>query len=80
MEKKVLVPHLNTSKKKGILVAWVKEEGQEVKEGDILYEIEVEKVIRQVEAESCGFLTALLVEEGDEVVEGQQVAIIEIEG
>lgn len=79
MKKTLKVPMLNNSNKAGVLVAWLKEEGDPVKVGDPIYEVETDKVVRQVEAEEAGRFAKQLVEEGDEVVEGQEVATLDLD-
>lgn len=79
MKKSLVVPSLNTNKKAGTLVAWLKEEGDKVEAGEAIYEIETDKVVRQVESEFAGTLVGVQVEEGDEVEEGKEVAFVEIE-
>ncbi len=80
MKKTLKVPTLNNSDKAGVFVAWLKEEGDLVEVGEPIYEVETDKVVRQVEAEEAGRLGEQLVEEGDEVTEGQEVATLDLEG
>ena len=73
----VKMPQLRPEMDKGLLVAWLKNPGDKVDQGDPLYEIESDKVVSQIAADCGGTLTQQLAEEGDEVQVDQVVAIIE---
>jgi Pyruvate/2-oxoglutarate dehydrogenase complex, dihydrolipoamide acyltransferase (E2) component, and related enzymes len=77
MEKKLVMPKLRAEMKKGVLCAWLKEEGDTVEAGEPLYEIETDKVVNQVEATESGVLRKQLRGEGDEVPVLEPVAILE---
>lgn len=77
MEKKIQMPKLSPEMKKGVLVAWLKAPGDAVKKGDILFEVETEKVVSEVEAGEDGVLRSVYFEEGDEVAADETVAILE---
>lgn len=72
----VKVPSVGESITTGILGAWRKKEGEFVRSGDIIFEIETDKVTSEVYAETDGVLTQL-VTEGTEVNVGQVVARID---
>ncbi|MDO5734632.1 MAG: lipoyl domain-containing protein [Eubacteriales bacterium] len=72
--KKVIVPRLAPNMESGVLVAWLKAEGDKVAAGDVLYEIETDKVVSQIEAETEGELKRIIVDEGELVSPGQAVA------
>lgn len=75
-ETKILMPELKPGIKSSTLCAWLKEEGETVKAGEGLFEVETEKVVTQVEATRDGIVTKLLAQEGDEVETNAPVAII----
>jgi pyruvate/2-oxoglutarate dehydrogenase complex dihydrolipoamide acyltransferase (E2) component len=77
MEKKLMMPKLRPEMEKGVLCAWLKEEGDEVKVGEPIYEIETDKVVNQIEATDSGVLKKQLCGEGDEVAALSPVAILE---
>ncbi len=77
MKKKIALPKLSDEMKSAVLCAWLKQEGEEYKKGEPIYEIETEKVISQVEAEEDGIMVHQLVEEGDEVSVGAELAEVE---
>lgn len=79
MEKQLSMPKLRPEMTSGVLCAWLKEEGESVRAGEPLYEIETDKVVNQIEATESGVLKKQLQEEGDEVEAGAPVAILETE-
>lgn len=76
MAVEVKVPSVGESITSGILGSWKKSPGQYVNSGDLLFEIETDKVTSEVYAEASGELEQL-VSEGDEVKIGQVVARID---
>ena len=79
MEKQLSMPKLREEMTKGVLCAWLKEEGERVEAGEPLYEVETDKVVNQIEATEGGVLKRQLLEEGDEAAPGAPVAILETE-
>src|SRR5262245_16284277 len=63
----------------GTIVRWLKNEGDQVKAGEPLYELDTEKVTQEGEAEASGILLRIAVASG-EVPVGQTVAVIGQEG
>jgi pyruvate dehydrogenase E1 component beta subunit len=64
MPTQVLMPALSPTMEKGNLAKWVKKEGDEVKAGDVIAEIETDKATMEVEAVDEGTLGKILVPEG----------------
>jgi pyruvate dehydrogenase E1 component beta subunit len=64
----VLMPALSPTMTEGKLARWVKKEGEKVKSGDVLAEIETDKATMEVEAVDEGTLGKILVAEGAENV------------
>jgi pyruvate dehydrogenase E2 component (dihydrolipoyllysine-residue acetyltransferase) len=60
----------------GVIVRWLKSEGDQVQKGDPLYELDTEKVTQEVEADSSGVLLRILANEGDEIDVGKAIAVI----
>ena len=77
MEKTKKIPKLRPEMQNGVLCAWLKNEGDEVKAGEPVYEIETDKVVNQIEATDSGVLKKQLCEEGDTVDVLSPVAILE---
>ncbi|MFG1393906.1 pyruvate dehydrogenase complex E1 component subunit beta [Xanthobacter agilis] len=77
----VLMPALSPTMEKGNLTKWVKKEGDTVKSGDVLAEIETDKATMEVEAVDEGVLAKILVPEGtQDVAVNTPIAIIAAEG
>src|SRR5262245_28948173 len=77
----VLMPALSPTMEKGNLAKWVKREGDAVKAGDIIAEIETDKATMEVEAADEGTLGKILVPEGTaDVAVNTPIAMILAEG
>jgi pyruvate dehydrogenase E2 component (dihydrolipoamide acetyltransferase) len=76
MVTEVVMPKMGYDMTEGTIVRWRKHEGDEVKRGDIIAEVETSKVTVEVEAYSSGILRKILVPEGQTVPVGEVVAII----
>ena len=72
----IKVPSMGESITSGILSVWNVSNGDFVKEGAVIYELETDKVTSEVQSDVSGTIT-LNVEEGEEVAIGQTVASIE---
>ncbi len=75
----VIMPALGMAQDSGIVVAWHKEPGEAVSEGDPLLEVETDKATMEVEAARSGYLAAILAEAGDDVPVGRVIAVISTE-
>jgi pyruvate dehydrogenase E2 component (dihydrolipoamide acetyltransferase) len=75
----VKLPRLGQGMESGVIVRWLKSEGDAVKKGEPLYELDTDKVTQEVEAEVEGTLVRIVVPEG-EVEVGATVAVIEGDG
>ncbi len=78
MEKSIKMPKLNNDMQKGILANWNKEPGDPVKKGEVLFEIETDKVVSEVESLEDGVLKEIRFDEGDEVPVDSTVALLEV--
>jgi pyruvate dehydrogenase E1 component beta subunit len=77
----VLMPALSPTMEKGNLAKWVKHEGDKVKSGDVIAEIETDKATMEVEAVDEGTLGKILVPEGTEdVAVNTPIAVILADG
>ncbi|MBB5690080.1 pyruvate dehydrogenase complex E1 component subunit beta [Roseomonas alkaliterrae] len=65
----ILMPALSPTMTEGKLARWLKKEGDAVKSGDVIAEIETDKATMEVEAVDEGTITAILVPEGTEGVQ-----------
>jgi pyruvate dehydrogenase E2 component (dihydrolipoamide acetyltransferase) len=81
MSATVLMPALSPTMEKGKLAKWLKKEGDKVKSGDILAEIETDKATMEVEAVDEGVLAKILIAAGTEdVLVNTPIAVIAGEG
>jgi len=77
----VLMPALSPTMEKGKLAKWLKKEGDAVKSGDVLAEIETDKATMEVEAVDEGTIGKLLIAAGtDDVLVNTPIAVILGEG
>jgi pyruvate dehydrogenase E2 component (dihydrolipoamide acetyltransferase) len=77
----ILMPALSPTMEKGNLAKWLKKEGDAVKSGDVLAEIETDKATMEVEAIDEGILAKIVVPEGTaDVAVNQLIAIIASDG
>ncbi len=76
MATEVIMPALNPGQETGILLEWLKQEGETIEKGEPLMEIETDKANVEVEAEVTGILSNISVQPGDEIHVGEVIAII----
>jgi pyruvate dehydrogenase E2 component (dihydrolipoamide acetyltransferase) len=79
MATEVKLPRLGQGMESGVIVRWLKAEGDTIARGDPLYELDTDKVTQEVEAEVDGVLTKIVVAEGETEV-GATVALVETNG
>jgi pyruvate dehydrogenase E1 component beta subunit len=81
MPTEVLMPALSPTMEKGNLAKWLKKEGDAIKSGDVIAEIETDKATMEVEAADEGTLGKILVPEGTaDVAVNTPIAVILGEG
>lgn len=61
---------------RGTILRWAKREGESFEIGDILYEVESEKAVNEIEAKLPGTLVRITVEEGEECPVGTLLAVV----
>jgi pyruvate dehydrogenase E2 component (dihydrolipoamide acetyltransferase) len=69
----ILMPALSPTMEKGNLARWVKKEGDKIKAGDVLAEIETDKATMEVEAVDEGTLAKIMVPDGTQDVPVNQL-------
>jgi pyruvate dehydrogenase E2 component (dihydrolipoamide acetyltransferase) len=78
---KILMPALSPTMEKGNLARWLKKEGDTIKSGDVLAEIETDKATMEVEAVDEGVLAKIFVPDGTQDVKvNELIALIAGEG
>ena len=70
------MPALSSTMKKGRVVKWCKKEGDFVEKGEILYELETDKVNVEVESLTSGFLRKIVLAKGIEAPVKTPIAIL----
>src|ERR671926_1753659 len=81
MPTNILMPALSPTMEKGNLARWLKKEGETVKPGDVIAEIETDKATMEVEAVDEGTLAKIIVPEGTaDVPVNQPIAVLAGEG
>jgi pyruvate dehydrogenase E2 component (dihydrolipoamide acetyltransferase) len=76
MATKVMMEALSPTMEEGRLVKWLKNEGDAVKSGDTLAEVETDKAIMELVARGDGVLRKRLINEGDSTPVGQLIGVI----
>jgi pyruvate dehydrogenase E1 component beta subunit len=81
MATNILMPALSPTMEQGRLAKWLKKEGDSVRSGDVLAEIETDKATMEVEAIDDGTLAKILVPDGtDNVAVNTPIAVIAADG
>jgi pyruvate dehydrogenase E2 component (dihydrolipoamide acetyltransferase) len=76
MATNVIMPALGMAQESGIIVRWLKSEGDTVSKGEPLVEIETDKARVEIEARASGILAHVVAAAGDEIPVGQVIAVI----
>ena len=76
MAVEIRVPILGESIVDAVIAAWLKNEGDEVKQGEALVELETDKVNVEVSAEHSGVLQKIIKQTGDVVTVGEVLGIV----
>ncbi len=81
MPTNILMPALSTTMEKGNLARWLKKEGDKIKSGDVIAEIETDKATMEYEAVDEGTLAKIVVPEGtQDVAVNAVIAVLAGEG
>src|SRR5215510_7276457 len=81
MATNILMPALSPTMTEGTLTRWLKKEGENVRAGDVIAEIETDKATMEVEAVDEGVLGKILVADGTEGVKvNEPIAILVNQG
>lgn len=76
MASEIVMPRLSDSMEEGTILKWLVSEGDAVSEGQPLVEVETDKAVVPVEAESAGELLRIMVGEGTSVPIGAPIAML----
>src|SRR5436305_10386361 len=72
----ITMPQLTDTMSEGLLVKWLKKEGDKVKSGEMVAEVETDKATMEMEAEQGGTLAHVVVKEGQKVPVGSTIAVL----
>lgn len=76
MATEIIMPVLGMTMESGIIVEWMKKEGDSVTEGEVLFNVETDKSVMEVEAKASGTLLKILHGPGDDVPIQQVIGYI----
>lgn len=74
--KKVEMPKMGDTMEEGKILRWIKKEGDQIKKGESLAEVETDKVTIEIEAFASGILRKIVVSEGGTASIGAVIALI----
>ena len=80
MSTEVIMPALGESIAEGVIVKWLKREGDSVREDEPLVEVETDKAVVEIPSPASGIVAKLLAQEGQPVEVEQPIAVIAAEG
>src|SRR5436305_1639378 len=76
MPAEITMPQLSDKMSEGTVVKWLKKEGDKVKEGEKIAEVETDKAVMEMEAFEGGTLAAIVAKEGDKVPVGGTIGVL----
>ncbi len=76
----VLMPQLGETVAEGTIAAWHRQAGDAVEKGDVLLDVETDKVATEIEAPVSGVLASIDIPEGETVDVGTILAVIAVDG
>ncbi|HET7275124.1 MAG TPA: pyruvate dehydrogenase complex dihydrolipoamide acetyltransferase [Longimicrobiaceae bacterium] len=80
MATKVYMEALSPTMEEGRLISWLKAEGDQINEGDVLAEVETDKATMELVARGSGIMRKQLIGDGDTANVGSVIAVIADEG
>jgi pyruvate dehydrogenase E2 component (dihydrolipoamide acetyltransferase) len=76
----VIMPKMGDGMEEGTLLEWLKKEGEAVKSGEVIGNIQTDKATLELEAPGTGVLSGILIQEGETVPVGRAIAALLKEG
>ena len=76
----IVMPQLGETVAEGMVSAWHKKVGDTVEKGDMLLDVETDKVATEITAPGTGVLSSIIIAEGDTVDVGTVLAVISVDG
>ena len=71
----ITMPKWGLSMKEGSILKWIKSNGDDISKGDMILEIETEKVVNEMESPEDGKIIKICASEGDTVPVGSIIAV-----
>jgi pyruvate dehydrogenase E2 component (dihydrolipoamide acetyltransferase) len=72
----VIMPVLGMNQDSGKIIKWLIKEGQPVRQGEPLFEVETDKAVAEIEAPANGILSSVKAHPGEDIPVGQVIAVI----
>lgn len=76
MAVEIVMTRMDMGQQSGTVVCWLKEEGEPVRKGEPVVEVETDKVVVEIEAPAAGILSGISAQANEEVPVGQVIAYI----
>ncbi len=76
MPEEITMPKLSDTMEEGTVLKWFKKEGDYVQQGEVLFEVETDKAVMEVESFFSGVISSIFVQEGEKVPVGTLIAMI----
>src|ERR1700689_3206737 len=76
MSAEITMPQLSDTMTEGVLVKWLKKEGDKISSGEKIAQVETDKAVMEMESFDAGVVAALVVAEGQKVAVGALMAVI----
>lgn len=76
----IVMPALEMAQDVGVLISWLKSDGESVSKGDLLFEVETDKAVIEIESPGSGILSNVSASAGNKVPIGQVIAYLLEEG
>jgi pyruvate dehydrogenase E2 component (dihydrolipoamide acetyltransferase) len=80
MPSEITMPQLSDTMTEGTVVKWFKKEGDKVKEGEHIADVETDKATMEWESTDSGTLAVIVAKEGDKVKVGDAIAVLATSG
>ena len=76
MADRIVMPKLGLTMDTGVVTSWHKKEGDKIEKGEILFEVETDKIVNEIESPFSGTVLNILVNEGAEVKVQTLLAVV----
>lgn len=77
MAQEIHLPKLGPTMKEGVIVAWLVAEGEQIREGQPLLQVETDKAVTEIESPVSGRVSRIVALKGQKVAVGDLLATVE---